>query len=128
MCPLLGIYHIEVVLQKTHEYFCKSPKCHLKFTKLVEIMETKGKKILKHVKTRWCSLLLPLHRILSEYRTLVVKMALDEDRKSHAKAFLDSLFDSALASISKHVMYTSMISWQLGDNVSQGFSVCTVHD
>jgi hypothetical protein len=30
---------------------------HLEFTKLVEIMEMKGKKILQNVKTRWMSIL-----------------------------------------------------------------------
>lgn len=91
---VMVVARTEVLLQKTHEYFCKSPKRHLEFTKLAEIMETKGRKILKHVKTRWCSMLLPAQRILSEYRTLVVKMTLYEDKKSPAKALLDSLSDS----------------------------------
>jgi hypothetical protein len=46
--PLLD--KIETMLGDLHGYFCKSPKKHTKFVKLVEIMETKGLKILKNIK------------------------------------------------------------------------------
>jgi len=45
------------LLQALHNYFAHSYKKHLEFTKLVEIMEMKGKKIFQNVKTRWMSIL-----------------------------------------------------------------------
>lgn len=40
-------------------------------------METKGLEILRDVKTRWLSMVSPLKRVMSEYMTLVHKMAED---------------------------------------------------
>jgi len=37
---------LENLLQTMHNYFAHSPKEHLKFTKFIEIFETKGNKIL----------------------------------------------------------------------------------
>jgi hypothetical protein len=42
---------IEGLFQTLYNYFSKNPKRHLEFIKLVEIMEIKGAKILKNVKT-----------------------------------------------------------------------------
>jgi hypothetical protein len=42
---------IEGLLQTLYNYFSKSFKRHLEFTKLINLMETKGAKILKNVKT-----------------------------------------------------------------------------
>ena len=67
----------ESLLSALHAYFSKSPKKSLEFSKLAEIMETKGLKILKHCKTRWVGMLAPLKRVLSEWRLLIVKMAMD---------------------------------------------------
>jgi hypothetical protein len=39
-------------MQYLYSYFAKSLKRYLEFIKLVEIMETKGNKILRNVKTR----------------------------------------------------------------------------
>jgi hypothetical protein len=36
---------LENLLQTMHNYFAHSPKKHLKFTKFIEIFETKGNKI-----------------------------------------------------------------------------------
>lgn len=83
----------EVLVQKIHEYFSKSSKKHLDFTKLADIMETKGRKILKHVRTRWLSLLLPAQRVVSEYQTLVMKMELDNAKETNSKALRASLTD-----------------------------------
>jgi hypothetical protein len=35
------VKHIESLLQTLHAYFAHSPKQHLEFTKLIEVMETK---------------------------------------------------------------------------------------
>jgi hypothetical protein len=38
---------IEDLLQDIYTFFCKSPKKHIAFGKLAEILETKGNKILR---------------------------------------------------------------------------------
>ena len=72
---------IEGLLKSSHAYFKHSPKRHLEFVKLAELMETKGLKLLKNVKTRWVSLIEPLRRILQEYRVLLAKMKADSVSK-----------------------------------------------
>lgn len=74
----LGIFSaIEKLLGVTHAYFCKSPKRLEEFRQLAELTETKGLKMLRNVQTRWVSLIEPLRRLLSEYRTLIYKMTAD---------------------------------------------------
>lgn len=45
------VVKLEELLQSLYSYFSSSLKCHLEFTKLAEIMETWGLKILQNVKT-----------------------------------------------------------------------------
>ena len=47
--------HIEGLLKSSHVYFKHSQKRHLEFIKLVELLETKGLKLLRSVKTKWVS-------------------------------------------------------------------------
>ena len=68
---------IEGLLKSSHAYFKHSPKRHLEFVKLAKLMETKGLKLLKNVKTRWVSLIEPLRCILQEYIVLLAKMKVD---------------------------------------------------
>jgi hypothetical protein len=72
---------IESLLIDLYSYFCKFPKKHIEFCKLAEVMETKGLKILKNIKTRWISMLSPAIRAMNEYRTLLVKMLEDSKLK-----------------------------------------------
>jgi hypothetical protein len=71
----------------------------MEFLKLAEVMETKGLKILRNIKTRWISMLGPSVRVMNEYHTLLVKMLQDsqlKNAKAHAKnaeACLDHLID-----------------------------------
>ncbi len=51
------ISKLENFLQMLYGYFSTSPKRHLEFTKLVEIVETKGLKVIQNVKTRWINML-----------------------------------------------------------------------
>jgi hypothetical protein len=61
----------------------------LEFTKLVEVMETKGAKILKNVismlSLAWC--------VMVKYKTLLMKMALDGPTNDKAKANFELLCD-----------------------------------
>jgi hypothetical protein len=68
---------LETLCQGLYNYFTMSSKKHLEFQKLADIVETEGLRMCKNVKTRWISLLEPLRRVLSEYKTLVVKMCED---------------------------------------------------
>ncbi len=68
---------IENFVQCLYSYFAHSPKRHLEFIKIMELMATKGNKIFLNVKTRWISMLSPAKRIMVEYKTLLVKMTLD---------------------------------------------------
>jgi hypothetical protein len=87
------VIRLENLLQTLYAYFSKSPKRYLEFSKLAEIMETQGNKLLKNVKTRWISLLEPTKRVMSEYRTLVVNMALDSTNNNSAKVNFELLCD-----------------------------------
>jgi hypothetical protein len=87
------VNRIEDLLQTLHSNFARSPKRHLEFIKLAEVLQTKGLKILKQVKTRWLSMLSPAIRVMNEYRTLVVKMMEDQDEVDTAKTSFHHLID-----------------------------------
>ena len=57
-----------------HSYFAKSPKWLNEFEKLVELLESKGGKMLRDMATRWISMLAPAKRVLSEYQVHLLKM------------------------------------------------------
>ena len=73
--PIVG--KIEDLCQAMYGYFSHSPKRHLEFQRLPDVLEIEGRKILRNVKTRWISLLDPLKRVMGEYKTLIVKMGED---------------------------------------------------
>jgi hypothetical protein len=68
------VTRIETLLAALYKYFSKFSKHHLKLKNLVELFEFKDRKILQNVKTRWISMLSLLKRVLSECRTLLMKM------------------------------------------------------
>jgi len=74
---LFLVVWIESLMQCLYSYFTQSPKRHLGFIKIEEFMATKGNKILQNVKTRWVLMLNPTKRVMAEYKTLLMKMALD---------------------------------------------------
>jgi len=71
------VIHFENLLGTLHSYFVHSLKIHVEFTKLVEILGTKGNKILQNVKTKWIVMLSPTKKVMTYYITLLVKMVLD---------------------------------------------------
>jgi hypothetical protein len=78
---------IEALLLHSHSYFSHSPKRAVEFHALAQLMETKGLKLLKNVKTRWISCHQPLRRLLGEYKSVMAKMWADkDDKKSGRKA------------------------------------------
>jgi hypothetical protein len=81
----------EKLMAKAHAFFNHSPKRLAEFQKLADVIDTKGLRPLKNVATRWVSLLDPLRRILSEYRTFIAKMHQDRANSADAKVTL-SLF------------------------------------
>jgi hypothetical protein len=50
----------------------------LEFVKLAQVLQTKGLKILQNITTRWISMLAPVVRVMTEYRTLVLKLYEDK--------------------------------------------------
>ena len=52
LSDLKMVVRIETHLAVLHKYFSKSPKRHLELQKLVELLDSKDKKILQNVKTR----------------------------------------------------------------------------
>ena len=72
---------IEGLLKSFHAYFKHSPKRHIEFVKMAELMETKGLELLKNVKTRWILLIEPLRCILQEDMFLLVKMKVGNNSK-----------------------------------------------
>jgi hypothetical protein len=65
---------LEGILQALYAFFIHSLKKFMEFHKLVELIGTKGNKLLKNVKTRWIFMLSPTKRVFVEYRPLIVKM------------------------------------------------------
>jgi hypothetical protein len=90
---LAVVNRIEDLIQSLHSYFTRSPKRHLEFVNLAEVLETKGLKILRQVKTRWLSMISPAIRVMNEYKTLVVKMMEDQDDMESAKTSFHHLID-----------------------------------
>lgn len=88
LSDMLCMQSIEKVLAKTYNYFAHSPKRHHEFVKLAEVMETKGVRLLKNVKTRWVSMIEPLRRLLAQYRLVMAKMIEDIDDNKDAKVSL----------------------------------------
>ena len=68
---------METLCERLYNYFIVSPKRHLESTKLVNVMEIGGLKLLRNVKIQRISVLEPLKRIILEYKALIVKMAED---------------------------------------------------
>ncbi len=73
--------------------FFGSPKHHLGFTKLVEIMEIEGLKVLWNVKTRWINMLAPFKKFGKDYKTLIAIMVVDNGIMEASKANLVNLCD-----------------------------------
>ncbi len=90
---MLMVNKIEGSLSTFYNYFCKSHKRHLGFTKLAKIMETIEAKILKNVITRWINMLSLAKHVMVEYKTLLMKMAIDNPSNEKAKANFDLLCD-----------------------------------
>jgi hypothetical protein len=56
-------------------------------------METKGLKLLRNVKTRWISMFKPTKWVMVEYKTLLMKMALNMDVNFQAPTNIKRLVD-----------------------------------
>ncbi len=87
------ISKVESLLAGMYNYFTHNPKQHLEFCKLVEILESKGNKLFKNIKTWWISKLSPCKIFFAEYNFLVVKMVEDSDHIENAKSNYELLCD-----------------------------------
>lgn len=59
LSSLTLVVKIEALLASIYTYYIQSPKRHLECTKLVEIIESRGLKILRNIQTQWISMLAP---------------------------------------------------------------------
>ncbi len=84
---------LEDFLQSLSRYFSSSPKCHLEFTKPIEIVEIEGLNALWIVKKRWINMLAPFKKVGKDYKTLIAKMAIDNGIVEASKANLVNLCD-----------------------------------
>jgi hypothetical protein len=57
---------IESLISSIYNYFIHSPKCHLEVIKLAKLLDCKGNKFLKNIKTQWILMLSPSKRVLNE--------------------------------------------------------------
>lgn len=74
------VCEIESLLSSLHKHFSHFPKKHIEFFKLAALMQTKGNKIQRNIKTHWISMLSPAQRLINEYKTLIIKIAEDAYR------------------------------------------------
>lgn len=93
LAKMAVVSNVEDLLGAIHGYFAHSSKRHYEFMKLAALMEKKGLKILKQVKTRWISMLKPAKRILTQYPVLLYKMHLDAPTLKTAQTNLEFLLD-----------------------------------
>jgi hypothetical protein len=84
---------LQELFQSLYSYFSSSLKWHLESIELVEIMKTKGLKSLRNAKTQWISMLEPLKHVLAKYKTLIVKMSLDNPSIVQTRLNLDLVCD-----------------------------------
>jgi hypothetical protein len=118
---LLMVNKIEGFLSTLYNYFYKSRKRHLDFTKFAKIMETKKAKTLKNVKTQRTNMLSPAKHVMAKYKTLLMKMAIDNPINEKPKTDFDLFCDvqvcchTSFAAISSNPgnagMSSSMILW-----------------
>ena len=67
---------IEALLLQSHSYFAYSPIRAIVFDALAQLMETKGLKLFKNLKTRFISCHQPLRRLLGGQKVLWQKCGL----------------------------------------------------
>lgn len=109
------VKRIEDMLASLYAYFAHSPKRHLEFVKLAELMQSKGLKILKNIQTRWISMLSPAVRVLNKYRVLIVKMSIDSERPVEEIGGKKGKVDKKLMSLAtKNLKFLSDIQILLG--------------
>jgi len=77
---------IKRLFQTLYNYFSKNLKKAFGIHEACEIMEMKGAIFLKNVKSRWISMLSLVWCVMVEYKTLLIKMALDGPTNDKTKA------------------------------------------
>lgn len=81
------------LLQICCNFFSHNLKCHHEFFKPLKLMDTKGNKILKNIKTCWISMFSSTKWVFSKYKTLLAKMVGNAYEISQAQINFDSSCD-----------------------------------
>ncbi len=79
-----------------YTYYNQSPKRHFEHIKLMEMIQAKGLKSLKNIKTMWIFMLAPFTQVHNEYKTFMVKMVNDGASISSAKTNDELLCDAEI--------------------------------
>jgi hypothetical protein len=74
LADFLFVHQLEFLLQSFYAFFRHNLKKFAKFQKLVDLLQTKGNKLLGNVKTHWISMLSPAKWVNLEFFPLIVKM------------------------------------------------------
>jgi hypothetical protein len=77
---MLLVFRIKAMLQSLYAFFVHSLKKYLKFVKLVETLAIKGQKLLKNVNMHYINRLSLFKRIMSKYKSLIMKMHLHSSK------------------------------------------------
>ncbi len=85
---------LEDLHQLIYGYFSSSPKCHLEFQKLTEIVKAKGLNFFQNVKIRWINMLTPLKQIGKKFKMLITKMVVEFGSMEATKANMLNLCDN----------------------------------
>lgn len=84
---------LENLVQKAYGFFTDSPRCHLELSRLSTLLETKGQKLVKNVKTQWMGILSCIERKLAEYKPLILQMSEDAPSVAAARQTLKLFLD-----------------------------------
>jgi hypothetical protein len=81
----LAVFHaVEELMRINHAYFSHGPKKFQEYKSFASTIDTKGLNVLKNVTTHWLSLLAPMKRIMSEFRTILGKLDIDSVNKKES--------------------------------------------
>jgi len=137
------ISRLEGLFQSVYFYFCQSNKRHSELQKLVNLMETKGLKMLYNMEMHWISMRSPTQHILAKYKPLILKIEANMTKGLELLIFLICWLMWSCCylwpisyhlwmectiwwSFFKHRIFLSMISYRLWKYVNMSLFGCSL--
>jgi hypothetical protein len=91
-------------------FFLHSPNKFLKFQKLANLINIKGNKLLRKVKTQWISMLSPTKRVYVEYCPLIIKMHYESSKNDQGLSNISQIiFENKL--LLPHIIVSTFPKW-----------------